>query len=269
MDRHAPSGECATGPQNVAGSGRTDFAVEGVERQRCSSTLASEGKGARCSSTLDSQGEGARCSFVLASEGECARGSSTVPSGPTPRGRATSALASGLQARSQASHFDGARLAPRRVCHPCNPQPGRDRPMEESATRPFLHDSRDSLQCGSCDDALDVDCDNARQLDRGRHSVAQACARRHRARRPAPRGNLRRRGRQIWLSRPIHMIDAWAADNHGRASIPHVVCVVGWRAGPSGSTHREAPSVATGSGCGAVRSVIGTQHVQFEDSLTT
>ena len=161
MDCNAPSRECATGPEDVAGSGRTDYAVEGVERQRCSSTFDSEGEGARCSSTFDSEGEGARCSstfdsesevsrisFVLASEGECGGCSSTVPSGPTPRRRATSAFASGLQARSLASHFDGARLAPRRVCHPCNPQPGRYRPMEEFATRPFLHDSRDSLQCG-------------------------------------------------------------------------------------------------------------------------
>ena len=44
-------------------------------------------------------------------------------------------------------------------------------------------------------------------------------------------------------------------DNHGRASIPHVVCVIEWTAP---SNHREAPSVATGSGCGAVRSVVGT-----------
>ena len=222
MDRHAPSGECATGPQNVAGSGRTDYVVEGVERQRCSSTFASEDEGARCSSTLDSESKVCRISFVLASEGECGRCSSTVPSGPTPHSRATSALASGLQARSPASHFDGDRLAPRRVCHPCNPQPGRDRPMEESATRPFLHDSRDSLQCGSCDDARDVDCDNARQLDRERRSEARACARRHRARRPAPRGNLRRRGRQIWRSRPIHMIGAWTVQPCARERAYHM-----------------------------------------------
>mgnify|MGYP006875096251 CR=1 FL=1 len=68
------------------------------------------------------------------------------------------------------------------------------------------------------------------------------------------------------------MIGAWAADNHGRASIPHVVCVVGWRAGPSGSTLR-APTErrqAWRPVWGAVRFGQSlAQHVQFEDSLTT
>ena len=63
----------------------------------------------------------------------------------------------------------------------------------------------------------------------------------------------------------------WRMDRptmRARASIPHVVCAVGCGERARPSTHREAPSVATGSG--AVRCLDSrAQHVQFEGSLTT